>query len=238
MKTPISGIYRLVSPSGKSYIGQSKHINKRINDHKRKTKKNPSQTKLFYALKKYGFENFSVEILEICDISELDDREKFWIKEYNSVHNGYNCDFGGQQTKIFGKEHREKLRMINLGKYSLKDTEIDQRMPFFLDGVKHMSIGDAHKATGIPPKTIHNRLNSPNPKYSNYLYEKEELRPIRKIKPHPACKSIVINGIVYDSITEATKFVDVCKNTLMKYLKDGKLGFSYTETLAESGAKD
>lgn len=56
------------------------------------------------AFKKYGFENFSFEI--ICtsdDYEELNYLEVKYIKEYDSFHNGYNCTLGGdgKQTKIF-----------------------------------------------------------------------------------------------------------------------------------------
>lgn len=41
------------------------------------------------AIKKYGKENFSFEILEYAE--NYNEREKFWIKYYNSkVPNGYN----------------------------------------------------------------------------------------------------------------------------------------------------
>lgn len=44
---------------------------------------------------KYGYENFYYEILE-SQIENYDEREQFWIKEYNSlVPNGYNVSPGG-----------------------------------------------------------------------------------------------------------------------------------------------
>jgi group I intron endonuclease len=57
-----------------------------------------SGTYLKRAIKKYGKENFKREILEYCETSELlCEREKFWIKELNSmVPNGYNVCRGGQ----------------------------------------------------------------------------------------------------------------------------------------------
>ena len=53
------------------------------------------------AIKKYGKENFEKEILENIEDDEkqllVDEREKFWIKELNSLSpNGYNLSPGGE----------------------------------------------------------------------------------------------------------------------------------------------
>ena len=55
---------------------------------------------LVKALKKYGKENFQWEILEECKVDNIDEREKFYIKEYNSLSpNGYNILSGGQAKR-------------------------------------------------------------------------------------------------------------------------------------------
>ena len=87
------GIYKITNLlNQKSYIGQSINIEVRFNKHK--TAKDD-----FYihrALRKYGIENFSFEIIELCDLLQLDEKEKFWINYYNSlVPNGYNMIPGG-----------------------------------------------------------------------------------------------------------------------------------------------
>jgi group I intron endonuclease len=46
-------------------------------------------------MQKYGLDNFDFEILEECLISQLDEKEKFYIKEYNSFFEGYNLTLGG-----------------------------------------------------------------------------------------------------------------------------------------------
>lgn len=56
-----SGIYKLTSPSGKCYIGQSTDMVQRILKYKRLQCK--SQIKLYNAIQKYGFENFTIEVL-------------------------------------------------------------------------------------------------------------------------------------------------------------------------------
>lgn len=48
------------------------------------------------AIKKYGKSNFTVEVIEEIDSANLNDRERYWIKYYNSYNNGYNSTKGGQ----------------------------------------------------------------------------------------------------------------------------------------------
>jgi hypothetical protein len=46
-------------------------------------------------MKKYGINNFSIELLEECEENILSDREIFWINYYDSFKNGYNATYGG-----------------------------------------------------------------------------------------------------------------------------------------------
>lgn len=81
--------------NGKIYIGKSKRIKQRIWEHMRCSGKENSL--LHKDIRKYGYENFDVEILDDA-ISEMDsvDLEKFYINKYNCiVPNGYNQTRGG-----------------------------------------------------------------------------------------------------------------------------------------------
>lgn len=53
------------------------------------------------ALEKYGNDYFNVEILELCDESNLNSREEFWIQTLNTTApNGYNLTKGGDYTYV------------------------------------------------------------------------------------------------------------------------------------------
>lgn len=88
------------------------------------------------AYNKYGKDYFKQEIVEYCDIDELNNKEKLYIKQYNTKFpHGYNLTEGGdgnkglkftkeQKQKIsqnkkgqkYPKEHGEKIRQAKLGK--------------------------------------------------------------------------------------------------------------------------
>lgn len=90
----MTGIYMFTNRcSGKSYIGQSVNIEKRYDSHLFKL----SEKSLFHdELRYYGIQNFDFEILEECNVQDLDDREMFYIKKYNTISpNGYNLTAGG-----------------------------------------------------------------------------------------------------------------------------------------------
>ena len=56
-----------------------------------------NDTKFYRAVRKYGRENFQIEQIDSASTQEeLDDKEVYWIKYYNSVESGYNshCNKG------------------------------------------------------------------------------------------------------------------------------------------------
>ena len=98
------GIYKIVNKiNNKVYIGQSININKRIKEHfwKAQCEKDVSYNSVLHsAIRKYGKENFEWEIIEECDIEEIDEKEKYYIQFYNSLApKGYNILEGGQKFR-------------------------------------------------------------------------------------------------------------------------------------------
>lgn len=100
----MKGIYKFTcKENNKVYIGQSLNIENRFkshaNNYTNKNLKNDYETKFYRALRKYGFENFSFDILEIVeDAKLLNERESYWIAKYDSFLNGYNSTPGGDSV--------------------------------------------------------------------------------------------------------------------------------------------
>jgi group I intron endonuclease len=103
------GIYKITSPSNKVYIGQSVNILNRKASYKRQDCK--KQAKLYMSLLKYGFDKHSFDILCLCDKSELNEKEKSYILEYDSFLNGLNLTSGGESCNVRSDETRMKMSL-------------------------------------------------------------------------------------------------------------------------------
>ena len=81
------GIYKITNKlNGKSYIGQSIHCDKRYKEHCRGKNQFIDET-----IQIEGEENFEFELLEECKKEQLNEREDYYIKKYNTMFpNGYN----------------------------------------------------------------------------------------------------------------------------------------------------
>lgn len=115
----MSIIYRLISPSGKVYIGRHRYDdpNRRFKQHvlswqrwvRNGRPRKRYQAKLLYAFDKYPPSEWLVEVLESCPTTELAEREIRWIAHYDSVANGYNITGGGGLLNLsLSDEHKQK----------------------------------------------------------------------------------------------------------------------------------
>ena len=99
----MTGIYKFTNViTNKSYIGQSIDIKNRKMTHKccafNKNAHN-YYCQFYKAIREYGLENFTFDILEECEVEKLNEREIYWIAFYDTFHNGYNMTEGGQGFK-------------------------------------------------------------------------------------------------------------------------------------------
>ena len=114
-------IYKILClVTGKPYVGQTRQkLKRRIGQHKSKSKK--ATAGIDAAIAKYGFENFTVEVLEICPVNRLNEREIFFIAELDcKTPNGYNLTDGGKTTSGYShtKETRDKISVKLKGRPS------------------------------------------------------------------------------------------------------------------------
>lgn len=105
-------VYKITNNiNNKLYVGitSRKRVNDRWSQHRcmGKTEYEGDNSLLHKAMRKYGVDCFSFEVIEEVDNSLLFEREKYWIAYYNSkTPNGYNLTDGGERT--FGFESPRK----------------------------------------------------------------------------------------------------------------------------------
>lgn len=119
MREKISGIYKITClVNGKVYIGQSSNLTKRLTDHKGMfVKGNHKSILLQEAYNKYGPENFTYEIIELCPQNKLEERERFYLKQlgWPNPDKLFNVENGGNKGKKLGEETKEKIRQAHIG---------------------------------------------------------------------------------------------------------------------------
>ena len=170
-------IYKITNTiNSKSYIGQTiQNVKERFYQHcATKCSKAVSNMAIHRAIKKYGKSNFTVEVIEEIDSTNLNDRERYWIKYYNSYNNGYNSTKGGQDgCKPFkdldvesiikeyntGKSLRTLGTIFKVDKQTIKDLLIRHNVELRTTRTYKLSQNDRDKvledfASGLSRKEI------------------------------------------------------------------------------------
>jgi group I intron endonuclease len=103
-------IYKIVNEvNNKVYIGCTVNsLEKRYYEHLYRCFKTDYKSKLYNSIKKYGEENFTIELIEECDINKIYETEKKYIEQYDSFKNGLNSTFGGEGC--LGYTHSSEIR--------------------------------------------------------------------------------------------------------------------------------
>lgn len=124
----ICGIYKITSPAGKIYIGESEDILNRKYYYKILSCK--KQARLYNSLKKYGWENHTFEIIEECEFNDLLCRERYWQDFYDVLGDtGLNLKLTncGDLKIIMSQETKNKISLknkgVNNGMFGKKQTE-------------------------------------------------------------------------------------------------------------------
>lgn len=174
-----AGIYIIFCVSNnKYYVGQAINIEKRIKAHINKLKANTHHSPyLQNTFNTYGENVFNFEVVEYCNIDELDSKEQHYIKMYNSLNpNGFNCTIGGtgirgfmfseetkknwsknRKGKYMGKEHPKSVKIKGVHLITKKIVEFD-------------SLSDAERFLNKPGANKNISANCKNKKNSAYGY--------------------------------------------------------------------
>ena len=124
----ISGIYAIVNmKSGNRYIGRAVDLNKRKQMHFWQLRKNIHGNKALQSAYNKG-DPLVFTIIEQCKREKLNEREVYWINQYNTLKDGYNlCEGGGTTTGYkFTDEQRKKISEAQKGRKQKRE-DVERR---------------------------------------------------------------------------------------------------------------
>jgi group I intron endonuclease len=106
----LPGIYKITSPNGLVYIGETKNLKKRCLSYL-SSSKIKGQRAIYNSILKYSVDRHKIEILELCDEESLLERERYYQEIYDSVENGLNCFYTStfDKKKIWSEKTIKKM---------------------------------------------------------------------------------------------------------------------------------
>lgn len=148
----MTGIYVITNTvDGKKYVGQSINISQRWRAHR--TRYQVEDTYLYRAMRKYGLDAFTFEILVECDKTDLNNLEQYWIGVYqsNNPDFGYNLTAGGDApAEINFKISDEEVHQIyDLLRDGMTQQEIANKFHISQQQVSLLNLGETRPQIGI-----------------------------------------------------------------------------------------
>ena len=214
------GIYKITNKiNGKSYIGQSVDIKRRFMEHR--TPRGQA-TSIKLAIKKYGKDNFSFEVLEECSPDALDEREIWWISELKPE---YNRTAGGSGVRghFLSEEAKRNLSKKNKAYWANlpenKKMEICKRLTGHAPGY-HPSEETKQKlrAANIGKKQSKETIE----KRKQTFIEKKKNGYVQKNEGHKKKIVCVETNQVFDSVNAAAEHLHLATGSSVSAVLKGR----------------
>ena len=204
--------------NGKSYIGQTcQQLNRRWKN----GKGYKESIKFYYAIEKYGWDNFNHQILEEnLTLQQANERQIYWINFYDTVNNGYNLREGGQGHYLNTPELRQKHQDAVDRTLAIPVICINTKQ-------RYKSVAEAYRQTGINHITdcCKGKLATAGKDENGYGfiwryekdYDEKQIFEFKKISDRSPKRIICINtGKIYNTIKEAQKETGVDSGSISK----------------------
>lgn len=191
------GIYKITSPSGKIYIGQTRNFNSRKYDYKN-INKIIKQKRVYNSFKKYGVDSHVLEFIEECEFNQLNIRERFYQDFYDVTgKNGLNCILTATDVlpcvvskelrlkrsllhkgKVLSDETKLKISIAHTGKKLSKNhidkiskgSKISKKVIDTLTNIEYNSAAELALILNINRKSFNNKLSGRNKNNTQYQY--------------------------------------------------------------------
>jgi len=223
------GIYKIINPKGKVYIGQSTNIEGRWEKgHKYLI---GSGFKLSNSLKKYGFENHMFKVIEECKVEDLENRETYWINQYDSYNKGLNSTSKGGFVGYRDMLHKQKQSNAMKGRKGYWE---GKKRPNHSEYLKNNRSGFSYERTNKHREKISKIVSS--------SWEKDREERSKKIsqnKMGKGTKSIICieTNETFNSIKECSEKMNISKGCICSFVK-GKYPYPTLRGYTFSYTKD
>lgn len=228
----ICGIYKITSPNNRIYIGQSNDIRRRILTYF-EPKGGSSQVRLKASFKKYGIDLHSFIILEDCEESLLNEKERYWQEHYDVLSkSGLNCKMTTTLDKS-GRLSDETKKLIGdktKGTTKTCQSTMKKVYQYSKDGAflqEYVSLREAERQTGIHSSSITHSIKGKGYSKSagGYLWSYDKLQyhygyvgQVGKVIQQYSLDNIFIQQ--FESICSAAKQLNISKSGIIRCCKN------------------
>ena len=229
-KDKISAIYIITNlVNNKKYVGQTSNVRKRFSDYNG-TKYLDQKTPIYRAIKKYGQDNFTFEVIQ-CPKLKLDMMEMEYISDLKTtdIKYGYNILKGANGATRLDSV-RKKLSVVHTGMKESNDTKRKKSNMIIMinDKENYMVVADSAKLIGDylgkSKDYIKNCLRQPS-RVGNYrlyyddmekrtailekMYNKKSIRDTKYVEYGEYLNTVELESVetMYDSLR--AKFGDI-----------------------------
>lgn len=241
-----TGIYMWINKlNGKKYVGSSVNLRRRLLEYYNVNRLlNEKSMPINVALLKYGYHNFSLTILEICDVNNLMSREKHFFGKYNPEYN--ILDTPGNPSRGSGWRHSEatienmRIAAYNRDKSPEALAKLSTAQPYSIKveavdietntSTIYNAIKAAARALGIDRRYIEHYiyLNQNKPVLGKYTFKLINSNDKKIEKVQKTSKKIEVINIntkevtIYTSIGAAARALGYHQASISLYLKENR----------------
>jgi group I intron endonuclease len=183
-------IYKITSPSGRVYIGQTINYKSRVRRYENHCCK--KQKRLLASLVKYGFHNHIFEIIEECEINLLNERERYWQDFFDVTSakglnirlthtndrkgslseiskNKISIGNSGNKNGMYGKKISDRAKKIQREKLSGENNYLSKWLLNNQTGIFYPCLREAANSIGMDKRTLWQHINVNKVNKTNFI---------------------------------------------------------------------
>lgn len=161
-------VYIYTFPNGKKYIGQT---SRPLEERAKNGEGYINSPAVYNAIKKYGWNNISIETFPCDSKKEMNQLEQYYIKLYNTINNkyGYNLTYGGEGVLRIDRE-----QVIRLWHQGLSMKDISEQLNCTSDAISDiLKAENLYNKTEIDKRKNKRIANTSGEKLKQYYQEPE-----------------------------------------------------------------